>query len=55
MGVNVLVRGRTLFLLVRERSDWCERTPLESGACHGDMDRGRLARTYVSREGGMSW
>jgi hypothetical protein len=22
--------------------------------CHGDMDRGRLARTYTSREGDMS-
>ena len=22
--------------------------------CHGDMDRGRLARTYVSREGDMT-
>jgi len=25
------------------------------GTCHGDMVRGRLARTYDSREGDMSW
>ena len=31
------------------------RTTLESGTCHGDMGRGRLARTYASREGDMSW
>ncbi len=24
-------------------------------ACHGDMVRDRLARTYASREGDMSW
>jgi hypothetical protein len=23
--------------------------------CHGDMDRGRVVRTYVSSEGDMSW
>jgi hypothetical protein len=28
---------------------------LERGTCHGDMGRGRLARTYSSREGDMSW
>ena len=26
-----------------------------STLCHGDMGRGRLARTYSSREGNMSW
>jgi hypothetical protein len=35
------------------------RTPLERGICHGDnhgdMGRGKLARTYDSREGDMSW
>jgi hypothetical protein len=25
------------------------------GLCHGDMGRGRLEWTYVSREGDMSW
>ena len=28
--------------------------PLVPG-CHGDMVRGRLARTHASREGDMSW
>jgi hypothetical protein len=27
----------------------------ERGTYHGDMDQGRLERTYASREGDMSW
>ena len=30
-------------------------TSLERGTCHGDVDRGRVAREYDSREGDMSW
>ena len=29
--------------------------PLKRGSCHGDILRGRLAGTYESREGYMSW
>ncbi len=53
--VTILVRGWALFLvrgwalfLVRGDQDTI---PL----CHGDVGRGRLARTYASREGDMSW
>ena len=28
---------------------------LSKAGCHGDVGRGRLARTYASREGDMSW
>ena len=28
---------------------------VERGICHGDMVRGRIARTHASREGDMSW
>jgi hypothetical protein len=36
---------------------WCHEKTIggKNGFCHGDIVRGRLARTYASREGDMSW
>ncbi len=54
-----LVRVEKLFFWLGSRGHvgslgYRGRTPLERGTCHGDVDRGRLARTYASREGDMS-
>ncbi len=55
-----LVRVEKLFFWVGSRGHAGSlgqhgRPPLERGTCHGDVGRGRLARTYDSREGDMSW
>jgi len=43
-------------LCTDEGESWWEgEEPLDRGTCHGDMGRGRLARTYASTEGDMFW
>ena len=37
-----------------DSGDRCTKLVGQSFNCHGDMGRGRLARTYSSREGDMS-
>ncbi len=55
-----LVRVEKLFFWIGSRGHvgslgYHGRTSLKRGTCHGDVVRGRLARTYASREGDMSW
>jgi hypothetical protein len=48
------------FLCTVQKQGWVDSVTLRimmniDGLCHGDMGRGRLEWTYVSREGDMSW